>query len=154
MSPPEGGWPPGSLLGDPFNQTAAYWMEFREGRGGRLECLPCIEPIPNGVLILENPSNGQCALKIHVPYGELHQLHMISVYHKCPRSGGGGLVIKSCPTLLTPMDYSPPGSSVHGIFQARILEWVAIRGPLNKQNCLEFPSYFARGTLQRCLQRQ
>ena len=30
------------------------------------------------------------------------------------------------PTLCNPMDYSPPGSSVHGIFQARILEWVAI----------------------------
>ena len=31
-----------------------------------------------------------------------------------------------CPTLCNPMDYSLPGSSVHGIFQARILEWVAI----------------------------
>ena len=31
-----------------------------------------------------------------------------------------------CPTLCDPMDYSPPGSSVHGIFQARILVWVAI----------------------------
>ena len=33
---------------------------------------------------------------------------------------------QSCPTLCDPMDYSPPGSSVYGIFQARILEWVAI----------------------------
>jgi len=31
-----------------------------------------------------------------------------------------------CPTLCDPMDSSPPGSSVHGILQARILEWVAI----------------------------
>ena len=31
-----------------------------------------------------------------------------------------------CPTLCKPMDCSPPGSSVHGILQARILEWVAI----------------------------
>ena len=31
-----------------------------------------------------------------------------------------------CPTLCDPMDCSPPGSSVHGILQARILEWVAI----------------------------
>ena len=37
--------------------------------------------------------------------------------------GGGGLVTESCPTLATPMDCSPPGSSVHGILQARILEW-------------------------------
>ena len=35
-------------------------------------------------------------------------------------------VAQSCPTLWDPMDYSPPGSSVHGIFQARILEWVTI----------------------------
>ena len=33
---------------------------------------------------------------------------------------------QSCLTLCNPMDYSLPGSSVHGIFQARILEWVAI----------------------------
>ena len=33
---------------------------------------------------------------------------------------------KSCPTLHDPMDYSSPGSSVHGIFQARVLEWGAI----------------------------
>ena len=39
---------------------------------------------------------------------------------------GGGLVAKSCPALVTPWTASPPGSSVHGILQARILEWVAI----------------------------
>ena len=33
---------------------------------------------------------------------------------------------QSCPTLCDPMDCSPPGSSVHEILQARILEWVAI----------------------------
>ena len=32
----------------------------------------------------------------------------------------------SCPTLCDPMNRSPPGSSVHGILQARILEWVAV----------------------------
>ena len=35
-------------------------------------------------------------------------------------------VAQSCPTLSDPMDCSPPGSSVHGIFQARVLEWGAI----------------------------
>ena len=35
-------------------------------------------------------------------------------------------VAQSCPTLCDPMDCSLPGSSIHGIFQARILEWVAI----------------------------
>ena len=33
-------------------------------------------------------------------------------------------VTQSCPTLSDPMDCSPPGSSVRGIFQARVLEWV------------------------------
>ena len=36
------------------------------------------------------------------------------------------LVTQPCPTLCDPMNCSPPGSSVHGIFQATILEWVAI----------------------------
>ena len=35
-------------------------------------------------------------------------------------------VAQSCPTLRDAMDCSLPGSSVHGIFQARVLEWVAI----------------------------
>ena len=37
--------------------------------------------------------------------------------------------LQSCPTLCDLMDYSVPGSSVHGILQARILEWVAISLP-------------------------
>ena len=36
------------------------------------------------------------------------------------------LITQSCPTLCDPMDCSPPGSSVHGLLQARILGWVAI----------------------------
>ena len=36
------------------------------------------------------------------------------------------LAAQSCPTACNPMDCSPPGSSVHGLLQARILEWVAI----------------------------
>ena len=35
-------------------------------------------------------------------------------------------VAQSCPTFSDPMDYSLPGSSIHGIFQARVLEWGAI----------------------------
>ena len=35
-------------------------------------------------------------------------------------------VAQSCPTLSDPMNYSPPGSSTQGIFQARVLEWGAI----------------------------
>ena len=39
------------------------------------------------------------------------------------------LVTQSCPTLCDPMDYGLPGSSVYGIFQARMLEWIAIFSP-------------------------
>ena len=35
-------------------------------------------------------------------------------------------VAQECPTLRDPMDCSPPGSSIHEIFQARVLEWGAI----------------------------
>ena len=35
-------------------------------------------------------------------------------------------VAQSCPTVCDPTDYSPPGSSVHGVLQARKLEWVAV----------------------------
>ena len=36
------------------------------------------------------------------------------------------LIAQSCQTICDPMDCNPPGSSVHGILQARILEWVVI----------------------------
>ena len=40
--------------------------------------------------------------------------------------GAAAKLLQSCPTLCDSMDGSPPGSSFHGIFQARVLEWVAI----------------------------
>jgi len=51
-------------------------------------------------------------------------------------------VIQLCPTLSDPMDCSPPGSSAHGIFQARVLEWSAIafsgKGQLEANNYESF----------------
>ena len=41
-------------------------------------------------------------------------------------STGWVLVTQLCPTLFDPMDSSPPGSSVYGILQAKMLEWIAI----------------------------
>ena len=41
-------------------------------------------------------------------------------------SSSSVLVAQWCPTLCDPVDYRPPGSNVHGILQARILEWVAV----------------------------
>ena len=50
-------------------------------------------------------------------------------YHfllQCMKMKSESEVAQSCPTLHNPMDCSPPGSSIHGIFQTRVLEWVAI----------------------------
>ena len=41
-------------------------------------------------------------------------------------------VAQLCPTPSDPMDCSPPGSSVHGIFQARVLEWGAMKVGVSK----------------------
>ena len=45
---------------------------------------------------------------------------------QCMKVKSESEVAQSCPTLNDPMDCSLPGSSIHGIFQARVLEWGAI----------------------------
>ena len=52
-------------------------------------------------------------------YSSEIRMFSLTVYLGCE-------VIQSCPTLCNPMDCSPPGSSLHGILQARVLEWIAI----------------------------
>ena len=59
---------------------------------------------------------------------EIHHMKSFTSIDVCCLSA------KSCPTLCKPLDCSPPGSSVYGISQARILEWVTIS--------------FSRGSLQ------
>ena len=54
-------------------------------------------------------------------------------------------VIQSCPTLRYPMDCSPPGSSVHGIFQARVLERGAIAFSSDlKYMCVKMKSHLQK----------
>ena len=74
----------------------------RIAKESRRKCLPCL------VLLAGKKKKN---LYIYIP----------------PKSwSGGGLVAKSCLTLCDPMDCSLPGSSVHGILQTWILEWVAM----------------------------
>ena len=55
---------------------------------------------------------------------------------QCMKVKSESEVVQSCPTLRDPMDYSLPGSSIHGIFQARVLEWGAIEHTLKyNTNC-------------------
>ena len=61
---------------------------------------------------------------------------------QCMKVKGESEVTQSCPTLSDPMDCSLPGSSVHGIFQARVLEWGAIA--FSDENA-EFGSMFQIG---------
>ena len=59
-------------------------------------------------------------------------LDLILMRFNLCKSCVGAKLLQSCPSLCNPMDCSPPGHSVHGILQARILEWVAMtssRGP-------------------------
>ena len=58
--------------------------------------------------------------------------------------------LQLCLTLCEPMDYSPPGSSVHGILQVRILEWAAMpssraSSPPRDGTCISYASCTAGG---------
>ena len=51
-------------------------------------------------------------------------------------------VAQSCPTLSDPMDCSLPGSSIQGIFQARVLEWVPVPSPRNHYAIVNWQQFF------------
>ena len=55
---------------------------------------------------------------------------------QCMKVKSESEVTQSCPTLCDPIDCSLPSSSVHGIFQARVLEWVAIAFSKAKLRCM------------------
>ena len=54
---------------------------------------------------------------------------------QCMKVKSESEVAQSCPTLSDPMDCGPSGSSIHGIFQARVLEWGAITATGKKNSC-------------------
>ena len=56
----------------------------------------------------------------HSPLLFIHRVALTAPSTSCHWSE----VTQSCPSLRDPMDCSPPGSSTHGVFQARVLEWV------------------------------
>ena len=68
--------------------------------------------------------------KVHIHSSDCcHHLNAGAAMKWCCRTTTAAAAAKSlqsCPTLCDPRDGSPPGSSVHGIFQARVLEWGAI----------------------------
>ena len=72
------------------------------------------------ILIFSN--NNVLIFRIHVIY---YICHNRLIYYMCAKS------LQSCLTLRDPIDYSQPGSSVHGILQARVLEWGAMPSSSN-----------------------
>ena len=102
-------------------------LKSLEDRVARAGLLPSPKsPFPQVASFPSLPSHG---LQLHtVCFDSQHQPLCDQTLTKTPSSSKVKvevLVVKSGLTLCNPMHCSPPGSSVHGILQARILEWVA-----------------------------
>ena len=84
-------------------------------------------------------------------YGSLYSLWLCLL-----TAAAAAKLLQSCPTLCDPTDSSPPGSSIPGIFQARILEWVAISfsnacmHAKSLQSCLTVQPYGQQPTRLLC----
>jgi len=81
----------------------------------KVKCITCKDWVPRNNKKSRNPARIAEAESYYKDLG-------YSTQHCCCAAKS----LPSCPSLCDLMDYSPPVSSVHGIFQARILEWVAI----------------------------
>ena len=68
---------------------------------------------------------------------------------QCMKVKSESEVAQSCPTLSNPMDCNPPGSSVHGIFQARVLEWGALA--FSEPRKVQFKILYRRRYLTRTI---
>ena len=89
-----------------------------------LSLLPAAwRPLPHFLFPLTDPEN----LRLFLITFCFSVLFTCSFLKFCfPKCCCCAQLLQLCPTLCSPMDYSPPGSSVHGILQARILEWIAM----------------------------
>ena len=72
------------------------------------------------------PDSGFCSHRV-ITYMQQNPCHKVTMDNvPTSQTGAHAMSLQLCPTLCDPMDRSLPGSSVHGILQARILEWVAM----------------------------
>ena len=95
-------------------------IEFQSRFGGKVHKGPeknMIFPAGKSLVVL---------LAQSVSYGYFVQSDTSNCFHLLAKS------LQSCRTLCNPIDGSPPGSPVPGIFQARTLEWVAIASPMHE----------------------
>ena len=80
---------------------------------------------PNAPLIFQKAILASSGRAVHIWLGAPKSVFLpkgSGTWHACVCAKS----LQSCPTLCNPIDSTPPGYSVHGILQARILEWVAI----------------------------
>ena len=122
----------------------AFFLSRRPRIGGHLHAGPLLSPAllqdcsAGSLANLRCPAcNTSAALPLPEPSVEAQsKSHLTFQVSATAHTGATGLLPmplsvcvsapQSCPTLCDPMDSSPPGSSVHGILQARIREWIAM----------------------------
>ena len=132
-----------------FPQFMQFSVEAQRGASGggqgplrgRCTCPGAGRPYPDDVTVLTRPALAQflllgACLSPSLPTGgfkvsprvilKLIEAGWNNIYSIIKLLCMHAKSLQSCPTLCKPMDYSPPGSSVHGILQARKLEWVAM----------------------------
>ena len=129
---------PGEFHGQRSLQTAVHWVAQSQTQLKQLSRHTQTNSITENILLLLLLSRFSHIRLCATPQMAAHQappslgfsrqehwsgLPFPSPMHKVKSQGE---VAQPCPTLSNPMDCSPPGSSVHGIFQARVLEWGAI----------------------------
>ena len=130
----------GTWTPEPLSQITSVVTSPDEVCTGSSQFLPCEWHLTNTVPAgpspptcassLWCPLSVDCAVSIQNPSAEVPEVQS-SVSHN--RTVFGDKIFKEacsvaqlCLTLCDPMDYSPPGSSAHGILQARVLMWAAI----------------------------
>ena len=100
------------------------WLKIE--KGVRQGCLlsPCLFNL-HAEHIMRNARLDELQAGIKIGRRSVNNLRYVDDTILMAESESESEVAQSCLTLCDPMDCSPPGSSVHGILQARILEWVA-----------------------------
>ena len=83
-----------------------------------------------------------CTLVHYMSRVSCHPICTQSAISLGPTRHANARSLQSCPTLCDPMDSSPPGSSVHRILQARILEWGAISFSIRHVNSVKLKVEF------------
>ena len=127
----------------PSHSTYIIWCSPVWSQRAALPPQTCLEflHLPGPTVVSSLPRNGLCTCRNRIHASEPSLSVTFSVKSSQTSFSPGrsvGLpsvfsyqkseseVTQLCPTLWDPMDCSPPGSSLHGIFKARVLEWVAI----------------------------